>query len=592
MAARCMENAPFLWHGGYMAAMGACYACRLMDLRGLGSHYCSRDVPTVLRAPLNWSDDISQLEGEEIEVVIRDKIPVTTSISHNFVRKTFFTLAFCECCRRLLFHGFRCQTCGYRFHQRCAAGVPTLCQPLRVEDNYYKHTRGTGHDNHVNLGCLRQPPGPESIQLPTGGSPSLIYDLSIPRATRTIHFCSQRLLQSGVLRQVACSELPGRLSPALRSVLQQSPVQSHLQPYADTECPGLPNQLPSYLEAKSKKNSRETIEDWEIPADEIQTGRRIGAGSFGTVYKGHWHGPVALKKLNVTNPSPAQLQAFKNEVAVLRKTRHVNVLLFMGYVSKPQLTIMTQWCEGSTLYKHLHVLEHKFEMLQLIEIARQTAQGMDYLHAKNIIHRDLKSNIHVVQAMIIMQFNFALADIFLHEDLTTVKIGDFGLATVKSRWSGAKPSDQPSGSVLWMAPEVIRMAEPAPYSFQSDVYACGIVLYELVTGHLPYSHIHNKDQILFMVGHGFLYPDLNIARSDTPKALLRLIEHCTKFNRDERPLFRQILASLENLARSLPKIHRSTSEPTLNRTSEDFHLMGVCASPKTPINSRVFAFNI
>lgn len=75
------------------------------------------------------------------------------------------------------------------------------------------------------------------------------------------------------------------------------------------------------------------------------------------------------------------------KVAVLRKTRHCNILLFMGCVSKPSLAIVTQWCEGSSLYKHLHVLETKFELLTLIEISRQTAQGMDYLHAKNIIHR-------------------------------------------------------------------------------------------------------------------------------------------------------------------------------------------------------------
>lgn len=54
-----------------------------------------------------------------------------------------------------------------------------------------------------------------------------------------------------------------------------------------------------------------------------------------------------------------------------------------------------------------------------------------YLHAKNIIHRDLKSN-----------------NIFLHEN--TVKIGDFGLATVKTRWSGAHQFQQPTGSILWM----------------------------------------------------------------------------------------------------------------------------------------------
>ena len=63
---------------------------------------------------------------------------------------------------------------------------------------------------------------------------------------------------------------------------------------------------------------RDSNEDWEIPFEEIILGHRIGSGSFGTVFRGHWHGAVAVKRLNVTNPTPAQLQAFKNEVAVLR----------------------------------------------------------------------------------------------------------------------------------------------------------------------------------------------------------------------------------------------------------------------------------
>ena len=154
-------------------------------------------------------------------------------------------------------------------------------------------------------------------------------------------------------------------------------------------------------------------------------------------------GAVAIKTLNVSEPSPQQLQGFKNEVAVLRsvdshelikrlfvpgthnatvcglkkrridvhvkcfvrllskcfhclldcllfsmvlitcsafpvrKTRHVNILLFMGCMAKPELAIVTQWCEGSSLYRHLHVTESRFEVLQLLDIARQTAQGME-----------------------------------------------------------------------------------------------------------------------------------------------------------------------------------------------------------------------
>ena len=166
---------------------------------------------------------------------------------------------------------------------------------------------------------------------------------------------------------------------------------------------------------------------------------------------------------------------------------------------------------------------------------------MDYLHAKNIIHRDLKSNSEsTIKSITVLWWTNSLLDIFLHDDLT-VKIGDFGLATVKTRWQGSQQFNQPTGSILWMAPEVIRMKEANPYTFQSDVYAFGIVMYELVTGQLPYQHINNKDQILFMVGHGLLHPDVSICRSDTPKAFLRLIEDCILFNREERPLFRQVL---------------------------------------------------
>ena len=50
----------------------------------------------------------------------------------------------------------------------------------------------------------------------------------------------------------------------------------------------------------------------------------------------------------------------------------------MGCIHE-QLTIVTQWCEGSSLYKHLHVLDSHFDQRQIIDICRQTAQGMDYL---------------------------------------------------------------------------------------------------------------------------------------------------------------------------------------------------------------------
>ncbi|CAB3405923.1 unnamed protein product [Caenorhabditis bovis] len=288
-------------------------------------------------------------------------------------------------------------------------------------------------------------------------------------------------------------------------------------------------------------------EDWEIQPNEYAIHNKVGSGSFGTVYRGEFFGNVAIKKLNVGQPTPSQMAAFKNEVAVLKKTRHLNVLLFMGWVREPELAIITQWCEGSSLYRHIHVAEPKveFEMSSIIDILKQVSLGMNYLHSKNIIHRDLKTN-----------------NIFLMDDMTTVKIGDFGLATVKTKWtSSGKQQQQPTGSILWMAPEVIRMQDENPYTTKSDVYSFGICIYELLSGQLPYSNINNRDQILFMVGRGYLRPDISKLRTDTPRALLRLYESCITFKRETRPEFGDVLESLRCIV--LPKLTRSQSCPNV-----------------------------
>lgn len=102
---------------------------KAMKLRFLTVEMCKvYNIGTGEAIPWDW--DIASLDCDEVSVEILDKFPITTSISHNFVRKTFFTLAFCECCRKLLFHGFLCRTCNYKFHQRCAAGVPPLCHQV------------------------------------------------------------------------------------------------------------------------------------------------------------------------------------------------------------------------------------------------------------------------------------------------------------------------------------------------------------------------------------------------------------------------------------------------------------------------------
>uniref|UniRef100_A0A8D3BH82 RAF proto-oncogene serine/threonine-protein kinase n=1 Tax=Scophthalmus maximus TaxID=52904 RepID=A0A8D3BH82_SCOMX len=512
---------------------------------------------------MDWNTDSTSLIGEELLVEVLDHVPLTT---HNFVRKTYLKLAFCDICQKFLLNGFRCQTCGYKFHEHCSTKVPTMCvdwsnirqlllcptpgesgapslPPLTSRRMRESLTRfpSSAHRYSTPHAFNYTAPYP-----PTGGG---LSQRQRSTSTPNVHMVSTTLpVDSSMIEVTTRHNGSGKVSLSPN----QSPT-GWSQSQAKAPAPAQRERAPSPKTHEKNKirprDKRDSSYYWEIEASEVYLNSRIGSGSFGTVYKGKWHGDVAVKILKVTDPTPEQLQAFRNEVAVLRKTRHVNILLFMGYMTKDNLAIVTQWCEGSSLYKHIHVLETNLKMIQLIDIARQTAQGMDYLHAKNIIHRDMKSN-----------------NIFLHEGLT-VKIGDFGLATVKARWSGSHQVEQPSGSILWMAPEVIRMQDNNPYSFQSDVYSYGIVLYELMTGELPYAMIANRDQIIFMVGRGYLSPDLSKLYKNCPKAMKRLVADTIKKSKDERPLFPQILSSIELLQHALPKINRSASEPSLHRAA-------------------------
>ncbi|KAM3911050.1 serine/threonine-protein kinase A-Raf isoform 2-T2 [Leptodactylus fuscus] len=536
---------------------------KALKVRGLNQQCCA--VYRLLhgrKTLTDWETDITPLVGEELMVEVLADVPLSM---HNFVRKTHFNLAFCDFCLKFLFHGFRCQTCGYKFHQHCSSKVPTACvditklpKPVSSYQDYAMypdHSPGIIHEPYTpqpSSSPRTQPPGAASFSFPSEGQP-----LQRHRSTSTpnVHIDSttgpvDNSIIEEALRSATISPKDGTPKTAATIGSKSPPAKSPVEAPRDRRT--------SSSDDKKKVKQlgyRDSSYYWEVNSSEVVILKRIGTGSFGTVYRGKWHGDVAVKILKVTSPTAEQIQAFKNEMQVLRKTRHVNILLFMGFMTKPNFAIITQWCEGSSLYRHLHVIETRFDVFQLIDIARQTAQGMDYLHAKNIIHRDLKSN-----------------NIFLHEGLT-VKIGDFGLATVKTRWSGSQQVEQPSGSILWMAPEVIRMQENSPYSFQSDVYAYGVVLYELMAGLLPYANINNRDQIIFMVGRGYLTPDLSKVSNNCPKAMKRLLANCLKFKREERPLFPQILSSIELLQRALPKIERSASEPSLHRAvnSEDLN---------------------
>lgn len=228
------------------------------------------------------------------------------------------------------------------------------------------------------------------------------------------------------------------------------------------------------------------------------------------------------------------------------------------------LALVTQYCEGNTLYENLQDLSVKMDLRRQTQIAKSVANGMYYLHEdKDIIHRDLKS-----------------LNIFL--DGNTPKIGDFGLATMKNKWKpGAPPGSTPAsnlhngngvlmGSILWMAPEIMKQKYDDtgnPYTKRSDVYAFGVVLYEIFTRELPFvgnkNAQANKMMLLWQIGSGKLQLSNQgkdvLTSNKTPTNVMDLIFDCAKYNRDERLTFKEIVSKLEVINKGLPSLARANS---------------------------------
>ena len=341
---------------------------------------------------IEWEADISTLDSWEVVVELPGAADTFQSACHNFIRKTFFRFALCDACRKLLFSGFRCVQCGWRFHQKCFSSVPPKCQS--AEYHHY-HKRLLAKDEHVTNSNLPLTPRPighreRSISAPNVnmiGQNDSDADMAILQKALGAKFkntenAERATISGGVIRPVSSSNKNNSIystlftppphdtngnifkynnvaSPPYTTTTQQdsSPSTSRTSQAQPTQQVTTTTTTPSKPRHRSKSHSdeprrarrRDSNDDWEINHDEVKVGARIGSGSYGTVYKGTWHGTCAVKMLNVKDPSQSQIQAFKNEAAVLRKTRHHNILLFMGCMSKPNLAIVTQWCEGLLL---------------------------------------------------------------------------------------------------------------------------------------------------------------------------------------------------------------------------------------------------
>jgi len=269
--------------------------------------------------------------------------------------------------------------------------------------------------------------------------------------------------------------------------------------------------------------------EWEIPFEDLILGKQIGDGVYGTVYIAKWRGStIAAKKLKLKQNKKKILDEFKNEVAIFAKLRHPNVVLFMGASTESEnLTIVTEYMDGGTLRQYQDT--HPVDLKLAIRFGKQIAFGLNYLHLRGIIHRDLKRE-----------------NLLLDHSLT-VKLSDFGLSCLIPKDGFVEGQ---TGTPWLIAPEVWRKQK---YNELADVYSFGLTLWEIIcnkeVGDDPkFLSIQNVNQLLDAVVKNGVRPSIP---DKAPNELAILLKNSWDGEPSKRYNFGQIIPALEKVSENL-----------------------------------------
>lgn len=194
---------------------------------------------------------------------------------------------------------------------------------------------------------------------------------------------------------------------------------------------------------------------------------QLARGSYGTVYTGYVTGikdKIVIKDMEIRDHNT--INEWRKEIDMMNKTRCPYVVDVIGYSSmKNILTIIMEYMPKGSLYNLIHEKKENLSLIQRMRMARHCALGLEYLHSKEIIHRDIKS------------MNILVANDY------SCKLTDFGTAKNMAQNMQFQLNTANSGTPLWMAPEV---KHGMAYDYSADIYSLGLVLYELFEQRLPH----------------------------------------------------------------------------------------------------------
>jgi len=217
------------------------------------------------------------------------------------------------------------------------------------------------------------------------------------------------------------------------------------------------------LSTNSKAITFQT-DPYELLEDDYELGKRLGRGSFATVYLARHKATdkkVVVKRLDrIQQHQEDQVQ---NEVDMMKQAGwHPNLVSYKGHYrtrASNILCIVMGYCEGGTLADVLKSMESGVYLTeeQIMGWFIQLVMAVHHLHERNIIHRDLKPG-----------------NIFLNKTHTIIRVGDMGIS--KSMSNSIEMATTMMGTPYYMSPELMASR---PYSTKSDIWSLGCILYEM-----------------------------------------------------------------------------------------------------------------
>ncbi len=280
---------------------------------------------------------------------------------------------------------------------------------------------------------------------------------------------------------------------------------------------------------------------------------RIGEGGFGTIYLAkqlQMDRQVALKVLNpYMSDDPKLVERFRREAKAACNLRDPHTIITYDFDQTPDgvLYLAMEYLQGKTLFEILEELGG-LTVERTISILSQCCSSLAEAHAKGIVHRDIKPE------------NIFLENRPGHTDY--VKILDFGIAKIVSGDAAQSPAltaaGQTLGTLEYMSPEQLT---GKPLDGRSDIYALGILAYEMLTGRLPFESDNPASIISGHLRQQPLPPSQVAPEANIPQQVDEIILKMLAKNRDERyPDAESLKKDLDALIRS-SKTLRALMEP-------------------------------